>query len=171
MLGAGLLAAGAAINAAGGSGGHGHGHGHGNGHVCGGGIFARIHQAHCGRMAALHAGLNLSDGQRESVHETLKSRRVDIATAIKPVVVAKHALRDAVLADNPDDAAIRDAADVLGTSIGDAAVALAKIKVELVKNARLTPEQMKKIADFRAETAASVDALMSTILSEVERSH
>ncbi len=62
---------------------------------------------------------------------------------LKPVAEKRRALRDATLAENPNEATIRDAADELGKAIGDAAVVGSKIKAEIHKV--LTPEQQEKI--------------------------
>jgi Spy/CpxP family protein refolding chaperone len=159
VLGTGLLAGAAALHAAPPHGGQGHGHGRGP--------FAMMHQAHFERMQALHNELNLSDAQREAMHETVHAHHADLAAAAKPVVAAKHALLDAVLADHPDDAAIRTAADGLGKSIGEAAITIAKIKMELVEKAKFTPEQLQELADFKAD----IDASINTFLNELEQGH
>jgi Spy/CpxP family protein refolding chaperone len=159
LLGTGLLAVGAGVGAVA------HPGEHGQGPICE--HMARMFQAHFGRLTTLHAELSLTDEQRAAMHETLKAHHADIAAAIKPVVAARRELHAAVLADTPDDKAIREAAGVLGKSIGDAATVFAKIKVELVKNAKLTPKQMEKITEFRADTHESVD----TFLKELEKRH
>jgi Spy/CpxP family protein refolding chaperone len=176
LLGTGLVAA-VAISAAPP---HGPGHVpptgrvHGPGHVppadcplgghgpCGG-FMAMMHQA-------LHE-LNLTDAQREAVHETLIARRTDIESAVKPVIEAKRALHNAVLADDPDDAAIRTAAATLGTSIGDAAITFSNIRVEVFENARLTPEQMQKFAEFRSSADAKIDTFLNERFSAFLNEH
>jgi Spy/CpxP family protein refolding chaperone len=125
-------------------------------------------------MAMMHQALfalDLSDAQREAVHETLIARRADIAAAVKPVIEAKRALHNAVLADDPDDAAIRNAADALGTLIGNAAVTFADIRVEVFENAQLTPEQMQRFAEFKADADASIDALLNEHLPAMLDEH
>jgi Spy/CpxP family protein refolding chaperone len=138
---------------------------HGHGPI--GELMARMHQAHAGRHAALHAELNLTEEQRTALHETLKAHHADIAAVLRPVIAAKHSLHAAVLADTPDDAAIRDAAGNLGESLGDAAVVIAKIKVELLRNAQFTPEQIKKLEEFKTGADAEIDAF----LDELEKLH
>jgi Spy/CpxP family protein refolding chaperone len=150
FVGLGLLVGAAALHAA-------PEEGKNPGHGPGRGLIARMIQAQFGRVTTLRAELNLSDEQRQAICQTLESHRADIAGAIKPVVAAKRKLRDAVLAEKPDDAAIRTAADAVGKSVGDAAVTFAKIKVELMDKAQLTPQQIEKIAEFKADTDASVD--------------
>lgn len=130
--------------------------------------IARLHQSHFEQLAALHEQLNLSQEQRETLHETLKSHHGDMAAAARPVVVSAHALCDAVLAENADETAIRAAAGALGKSIGDAAVVLAGIKAELHRKAGLTPEQMRKIADFKAAHDAMLDAFLNSLPTKPE---
>ena len=125
-------------------------------------------------MAMVHqafAELNLTEAQREAIHDTLITRRFDIAAAIKPVIESKAALHNAFLADDPDDAAIRTAAAGLGKSIGDAAVVLADIKVEAFDSAQLTAEQLQKLAQFRAKADASVDTLLNERIPAMLKEH
>jgi Spy/CpxP family protein refolding chaperone len=149
-----------------------HGHGHmppddcpfgGNG-PCGAlGGMTMMHQA-------LEA-LDLSDAQREAVHETFIARRADIAAALKPVIEAKRTLHNAVLADNPNDAAIRNAATALGASVGDAAVTFADIRVEMFENAQLTPAQVQKFAEFRVRADAAIDTLLNEHIPAMLEDH
>ena len=155
LMAMGLLAGGAAlkVNSTGGFEGM-------PGHGAPRGIIGRFMQAQFGRMMTLRAELNLSDEQREAVRSTLQSHKSEIASAMKPVISARRTLRDAVLAEKPDNSAIRAAADTLGKSVGEAAVTFAKIKVELADKAKLTSAQMEKIAEFRTGTDASIDAFL-----------
>jgi Spy/CpxP family protein refolding chaperone len=123
----------------------------------------RLIMGRLGRLMALRADLNLSDAQRTAVRETLQAHKKEIARAVKPVAEQKRALRDAVLAEKPDDAAIHKAADELGHRIGDAAVVLSKVKGELVNKANLTPDQMKKLGEFRSANDASLDEFFAQV--------
>jgi Spy/CpxP family protein refolding chaperone len=123
----------------------------------------RLIMGRLGRLMALRADLNLTDEQRTAVRETLQEHKKEIAQAVRPVAQQKRALRDAVLAEKPDDAAIHKAADELGQRIGDAAVVLAKVKGELVTKAKLTPDQMKKLSDFRSSNDASLDEFFAQV--------
>ena len=123
--------------------------------------IGRLIMARMGRMMTLKAELNLSDAQRDAIKETIQSHKSDLASAIKPAVDAHRVLRDKVMADTPDDASIRKAADDLGKKIGDAAVAIAKVKSEAAGKANLTPDQKKKLEDFRAANDASVDEFIT----------
>jgi Spy/CpxP family protein refolding chaperone len=154
VLGAGL-AGGAVLHAATQPGGSGHGR------IAG--FFARLHEAHGGGWEQLHADLNLTPEQVEAIHQVLMSHHADIAAALQPVVDAKRALHNAVIADKADDAAIRTAGAALGKSIGDAAVVFAGIKAELVQKAKPTAEQKAKIVEAHAKTEKAIDALLSSL--------
>ena len=106
-------------------------------------------------MLTLRSDLDLSDEQRDDIRQILLSHKQEIATVMKPVVEKRRALRDATLADHPDEHAIRAAANELGQAIGDAAVVGAKIKGEV--HQVLTPEQLQKVDTFRGQFDAAVD--------------
>jgi Spy/CpxP family protein refolding chaperone len=138
------------------------------GHGPFGGMMAKLHEAHCDQVKSLHAKLNLSQAQREAAHETIKANVPKIGAAIKPVIEAKRALHDAILADTPDDAAVRKAAGSLGASIGDAAVVLAAIKVEVFKNAEITTQQKNVIMEIKEEIETMVDTFINEHLAAHE---
>jgi Spy/CpxP family protein refolding chaperone len=106
-----------------------------------GGLIGLIHE--------ILDGMSLSDEQREAVHETLMSRRVEIGSVVRPVIEAQRALRAAILADAVDEAEIRTAAGAVGTSLADASVAFAKLRVEALASAQLTPAQVEKLSEVR----------------------
>lgn len=133
------------------------------GHRFGNSPLGRLVMAHMGRMMTLKAELNLTDSQRDAIKETVKSHKSDLATAIKPAVDAHRVLRDKVMSDTPDDASIRKAAADLGKKIGDAAVAIAKVKSEAAGKANLTQDQKTKLEDFRAANDASVDEFLTKL--------
>lgn len=116
----------------------------------GGGHFAgsplgRLVSGNFGRFLALRADLNLTDQQRAEIKELLVSHKSDIAKAAKAINDKRCALRDAVLAEKADEAAIRAAADELGKAIGDAAVGASWLKQKIA--AILTDEQKDLIKD------------------------
>jgi Spy/CpxP family protein refolding chaperone len=108
-----------------------------------------------GRLLALRADLQLTDEQRDQIHQIVQSHKQEIATVMKPVVEKRRALRAATSADEPNDQAIRTAANELGQALGDAAVVGAKIKVE-VRHV-LTPEQQEKLGSYRKQADGAVD--------------
>jgi Spy/CpxP family protein refolding chaperone len=111
-----------------------------------------------GRMMTLRAELGVTSEQRAEIRKIVASHRSEIAAVAKPIVAKRRALREATLAANPDEAAIRAAANDLGQSIGDAAVLAAKVKPEVFKV--LTPEQQKKVEEFRTDSDSAVDRFM-----------
>lgn len=113
------------------------------------GRLGKMIKARLGRLAMLKEELGVTDEQRERLGAIRRENRARIAPQLKSVVAKKRALRDAVLADEPDEKAIRDAANELGKAIGDVAVAASGIVGE-VKDV-LTAEQIEALLDFRRE--------------------
>ncbi len=128
--------------------------------------LARFMRARFGSFMALRGELNLTDDQKTQVRQIVKSHRVEIVPAARDVVTKGRALRQAVVADKPDEAAIRAAADALGKSIGDAAVIASKVKGEI--KAVLTPEQQERLRKFREEREQSVDTLLNDVQTHME---
>jgi protein CpxP len=116
-----------------------------------------------GRLLTLRSELQLTDAQREQIKQILQSHRDEIRSAAKPVAEKRRAMRDAALAETPDESAIRTAADELGKAIGDAAVLGAKIKGEV--RGVLTSEQRDKVEEFRTQADAAVDAFFESVAS------
>ena len=132
-------------------------------HRLGNGALAQFFAGRRDKLKQLKDDLNLTDEQKTAVRETLAAHKSELAAVMKPVVEAKRTLRDAVLADTTNEQQIKDASAKLGTAIGDAAVVAAKVKTELKANAKLTPEHAQKIAGFRAENDASVNAVLQHV--------
>src|SRR5262245_5291116 len=103
-----------------------------------------------GRMMTLRAELGVTTEQRNEVRKIVVSHRTEIAAVAKPIVEKRQALREAVMAPEPNESAIRAAANDLGKAVGDAAVLASKVKPEVFKV--LTPEQQKKLENFRADS-------------------
>jgi Spy/CpxP family protein refolding chaperone len=110
---------------------------------------------HVGRLMTLHSELGLTAEQHEQFHKIVASHRQELLAVATPVHAKRRALCDAVLAEAPDEQAIRAAASDLGAAIGDAAVLGARIKAEAA--GILTPEQREKIGAFRAEGDAAME--------------
>jgi Spy/CpxP family protein refolding chaperone len=127
------------------------------------GPLARLIQAARGRAMTLHAELNLTEEQHAAIKGAILSHKQELATAIQPAITARRALRDAVLADKTDDAAIQKAAQDLGKKVGDAAVVIAKVKADVLSKVNLTPEQKSKIDAFIKANDASVDEFFSKV--------
>jgi Spy/CpxP family protein refolding chaperone len=150
MIGVCLLSAavagglGAAGRAGDGWGGHG-----------GGGPLRTLMSGQVGRLLTLRSELDLTAEQKESIHKIVASHKQEIRDVMKPVVEKRRALRDATIATNPDEKAIRAAASDLGSALGNAAVLGSKVKVEVLTV--MTPEQKQKIDEFRKHADAAVD--------------
>jgi Spy/CpxP family protein refolding chaperone len=121
--------------------------------------LGRLISGNIGRLLVLRSQLNVTPEQRAEIREVLVSRRAEIATTVKSVRDKRLVLRDAVLADKPDDAKIRAAAKDLGTAIGDAAVKAAKLRAELAPI--MTDEQIDLIRQFRQDRDEAVEAFLT----------
>ena len=108
-----------------------------------------------GRMMVLRSELNVTDEQKEKIHAIIAGKKKEILPVAKGVWAKRVALRDAVLADKPDEAAIRKAADELGKAIGDAAVLGAKVVGEV--KPVLTAEQRERIKKFHDECESATE--------------
>ena len=111
--------------------------------------LGRLISGHIGRLLVLHSELNLTDQQKAKIHETVVAKKPEIAKAAKAVWEKRTTLVDAVLADQPDEQAIRKAADDLGKTIGDAAVLASKVAGEV--RPALTSEQRELIRKCRLD--------------------
>jgi Spy/CpxP family protein refolding chaperone len=120
--------------------------------------LGRMISGNLGRLMVLRSELNLSDEQRGQVRDVLVRHRGEIA-ATAQTVRAKHlVLRDAVLAEAADEAAIRAAAAELGEQIGEAAVKASKLKAQIAPI--LTDEQRVLIVKFMADREQAVDRFL-----------
>jgi Spy/CpxP family protein refolding chaperone len=111
--------------------------------------LGQLISGHVGRWMVLRSELNLTDAQKDKIKETLKAKKPEIAKVAKGVWDKRTVLANAVLADQPDEQAIRRAADDLGKAIGDAAVFASKVVGEV--RPVLTTEQRDKIQKCRSE--------------------
>jgi Spy/CpxP family protein refolding chaperone len=128
----------------------------------GGSLRTFIHER-IAELVKLHGEVNLSSEQRENIHAVLKEHRSEIVSVVKPIAEKRRALREAVMAKNPDENAIRAAANDLGKAIGDAAVLASKVKPEIGKV--LTSEQKEKIEEFRRQSDKAADEFIEKIAS------
>jgi Spy/CpxP family protein refolding chaperone len=101
------------------------------------------------RLEHLALRLELSDGQREELEASFKSRFEAGAEARRALFEARRALADQVRAEIFDEAAIREAAGVLAALEADAAVTRAKHAQQLRQI--LTPEQLAELKEMRDE--------------------
>lgn len=112
-----------------------------------------------GRLLTLRSELGITADEREQIRGIVKSHRQELANVLKPMAEKRRALRDATLAEHPNEATIHAAAGELVKAIGDAAVVGAKIKAEV--HSVLTPEQREKVSEFRHDTETAVDRFLA----------
>ncbi|MFZ5830174.1 MAG: Spy/CpxP family protein refolding chaperone [Planctomycetota bacterium] len=118
--------------------------------------IGKLVSGHIGRLLVLRSELNLTDEQRNKMREAVMSHKGEIAQAAKTVWEKRVALRSAVLSNQTDEAAIRQAADELGKAAGDAAVLAARVAAEV--RPVLTSDQQEKIGECIAQCQAATEA-------------
>lgn len=128
-----------------------------------GGPLRQLIGGQIGRLIQLKSDLAVTDEQRTQIKTVVQSHKKEIATVASDVVKQRRVLRDAVLAEKPDETAIRAAANNLGQSIGDAAVLASKVAGEV--RPILTPEQIEKIKKFQEDSASAVDSFLQGAMS------
>lgn len=121
--------------------------------------IAELVRARIGRMVELRGELDVTDQQRSEIREIVKAHRDDVRPKVVSVIEHRRALREAVMAEQPDEAAIRAQADALGEAIGDTAVVISRVTGEA--RTVLTEEQLRMIEDAMAENEASVDEFIA----------
>ncbi len=106
----------------------------------------RMTLGHRYRMNMLFDELRVTDDQRVALKKLFKEHRKDLQPAMEAVRAKGGVLRELILADSPDEAAIRQAAAELTKTIGYLAVQAST----LTKEARsiLTPEQVERLKEI-----------------------
>jgi Spy/CpxP family protein refolding chaperone len=125
--------------------------------------IGRLFGYNLGRMMMLRSEANVTSEQREKVRETILSHRDEIRAVVSDLVAKRRSLRDEVLRDQPDEAAIRKASADLGASIAEAAVLGARVRGEL--RPVFTDEQLKLFQAFRTDHDASVDRWLGDMIA------
>jgi Spy/CpxP family protein refolding chaperone len=99
------------------------------------------------RMNMLFDELGLTEDQRVALRQLFNEHRKELQPSVEEVKAKGRVLRDLILAETPDQEAIRKASGDLGNAIGEAAVQTSS----LVKEARsiLTPEQLERVKEMR----------------------
>jgi Spy/CpxP family protein refolding chaperone len=120
--------------------------------------LGRMISGNLGRLMVLRSELNLSDEQRGQVRDVLVRHRGEIVATAQAVRAKRLVLRDAVLAETADEAAIRAAAAELGEQMGEAAVKASKLKAQIAPI--LTEEQRALIVKFMADREQAVDRFL-----------
>ncbi len=111
--------------------------------------LGRLVSGHVGRLLVLRSEMNLSEEQRARIKEVLVGHKPEITKAAKGVWEKRTSLREAVLDETADEAAIRKAADDLSKAIGDAAVLAARIRGQVAPV--LNEEQKKLVKQCRMD--------------------
>ncbi len=114
-----------------------------------------------GRLMVLRSELDVTDQQKAEIKKVLVSHKSEIIVQVKSLWQKRQSLRDAVLAEKTDEAAIRRAADNLGKAIGDAAVLAAKLKGEVAPV--LTSEQKQRIKEFRMDADQATEKFLGKL--------
>ncbi len=117
--------------------------------------LARLIRGQIAPAIALHDELDVTDEQKAELHGILVGRKVEMKPLVGELVRRKRALYHAVIAEQPDEAAIRREAAGLGDAVGDLAVAMAGVAGEARQV--LTPEQVTLLKDALAERQGAVD--------------
>jgi Spy/CpxP family protein refolding chaperone len=99
-----------------------------------------------GRTMVLYADLDITADQIAKIREVVMKRKFEFVVQGLLLVTRKALLIDAVMAEKVDEKAIRAAADNLGQSIGNLAVATAKTRSEIASI--LTSDQKEAIAAY-----------------------
>ena len=97
----------------------------------------------------LASELGLSDAQRLQVRGVLKAHADEILGHAQAAMNARRAMRDAVMAPQPDDATIRSLAAQMGNVHADGAMMVIRIRSEIWPI--LTPEQQQKLVALHAK--------------------
>ena len=102
---------------------------------------------HMYRMNRLFDELGITGDQRLAFKKLFKEHRKDIQPLAESVMAKGRALRELILAEAPDQGAIRQASADLGNAIADAAVQASALAKEA--RAILTPEQVERFKEMR----------------------
>ena len=106
----------------------------------------RMSLARMYRMNMLFDELSLTGDQRVALKQLISGHRKDLEPSVEEVKARGGILRDLILAETPDQEAIRRASGDLGSAIAEASVQISA----LAKEARsiLTPEQVEKAREL-----------------------
>lgn len=115
-----------------------------------------------GRVITLRSDLNVSDEQRQQIHDVLRSHHSEIASTAKSVRDKRVALRDLARSDNADQAQIQAAADALGQAVSEAAVKAVKLGGEIAP--LLNQEQRAAIDKFLTENDAAINSFLDAAI-------
>jgi Spy/CpxP family protein refolding chaperone len=110
--------------------------------------------------------LELSEDQKARVKDILRAHAAEIEAQMKASGAARRALHQSVLAQPPDEDAIRSAARQLGSVQGDSAVLFSKIRAEV--DPVLTDAQREKVRQFRDRAKSRTDSAVKSFEAFLE---
>jgi Spy/CpxP family protein refolding chaperone len=117
-----------------------------------------------GRLLVLRSELDVTAEQRERIRATVLEHRPEIAEVAQGMLKKWAALGDTVLAEEIDEKAIRAAAAEFGETLGDAAIARAKMIREV--RGEFSRGQIDALKAFRAEQLRSVERLLEQVAAK-----
>lgn len=132
----------------------------GAGIFCDGPVKSHI-MGRIGRLLTLRSDLNVTDKQKDEIKGIVKKNKNELLSRAKAVVEKRRALREAVLAKQPNPDQIKAAADALGKAVGEAAVTASKVIAEA--RPMLKADQEKTIKTFIESNDKALDKLMAQL--------
>jgi Spy/CpxP family protein refolding chaperone len=126
--------------------------------------LVRLITGHIGRFLVLRSELSVTPEQKTKIREAVESRKDRIGPVVKSLKDKRRALRDAVRAETPDEAAIRAAADQLGKAIADAAVLASQVVADARKV--MTDEQRSRIEQFIKANDTAQDGFLKEFFGQ-----
>lgn len=112
-------------------------------------------------FARISRHLELTADQQARIRAVLKDHAAEIEAQVRAGRDARRALHEAVLAQPPDEAAVRGLAQQLGDAHAGGALLFAKIRAEATPI--LTAEQQAKLQDFHARRRHRGDASLEEL--------
>ena len=107
------------------------------------------------------ASLDITNEQRDNIHAILRKHQPEIEPLIKQFVTERRVLRDLVLSDISDEAAIRVQTARVAATQTDLAVHVARLSKEV--RAELKPEQLNKLAEMKKKLDSHIDEAIERI--------
>ncbi len=112
-------------------------------------------QATLGRILTLRADLDVTPEQRMAIREVVEGYRPAIRPMLEKMVASRRALHETVVAEQPNEAAIRHAAADMGATITEAALLASRVAAEV--RPLLTAEQIARLQEFKVDQQFAVD--------------
>jgi protein CpxP len=107
---------------------------------------------------ALSKALGLSKEQKDQIKTLFRKNHEEMAPLRKEIVSERRDMRNLILSDKPDEAAIREQAKKIAATTGEIAVRRAKATQEV--RALLTPEQIEKFKALQEKRDRRIDRVM-----------